>query len=47
MSTDLQKEEDVTIHRPNNNLISENKLSRVDIKTKRKNRLVNLFLEIT
>jgi protein-serine/threonine kinase len=45
MSTDLQKEDDITMHRPSNNIISENKLTRGDIKSKRKNRLVNLILK--
>ena len=40
MSTDLPREEELTIHKPSNNIISEVKMTRGDIKNKRRNRLV-------
>jgi hypothetical protein len=47
MSTDLQKEEDkdaVTVHKPSGNILNNNeKMSRMDIKNKRRNRLVNIY----
>ena len=41
MSTDLVKEDELTVHKPSTNVIPDNKLSRGEIKNKRKNRLVN------
>jgi hypothetical protein len=42
MSIDLPKEEDkdITIHKPSNNNVTNEKLSKQDIRSKRKNRLV-------
>ena len=41
MSTELNKEEELTVHKPSTNTILESKLTRGEIKSKRKNRMVS------
>lgn len=43
MSNDLQNEDELTVHKPTNGFINESKLSRGEIRAKRKNRLVKYF----
>ena len=44
MSTDLNKEDEVTVHKPSGNPVQDFKLTRGEIRSKRKNRLVRKLL---
>jgi serine/threonine kinase 38 len=43
MSIDLPNEDELTVHKPSG-IVTDSKMSKVDIKSKRKNRLVNFYM---